>query len=453
MVRSDLPFGSEFSPSQIDLGVVLDLAKQAGGDWRQFEASVKARYFDSHQTSDYNRGKLANNTKLGMIAYGLIDRNASLTELGEELWALRSNPTEMFTQLARHILLNRHGLTLIDTIRDMEARREKITLIQLRQWMEERGVSFPRGGKHPSIMRLWLEKAGVFTTGWNVDERVLADILGAEDEEVQALASLGPQQRAYLRTLVSLSASLPQPSNEIEKLASAAYGVQFDEKNLSKSVLYPLRDLGYIDLTRGTRQTGRGAKPPLVSTTQKFQSDILGPLLKALEGDVRRDLRRMLRKSLPEVTRDIGSSDKHIRGLALEALAFYLMRLIDLTYVKTRLRGDQTGGAEVDLVFDGTRLMFSRWQIQCKNTKLLTTDDVAREVGLLDYIGSDVAVVVSTGRISAGARAFVEVVRRKIRQPIILVGPGLLKKLTVDPLAFAAAVRAQAPQALVAMSS
>ena len=72
--KSDLPFGSEFSPSQIDLRRALELAEQHGGDWRAFEAAVRSAWFESHSTSDYNRGKLANNTKLGMIAYGIIDR-------------------------------------------------------------------------------------------------------------------------------------------------------------------------------------------------------------------------------------------------------------------------------------------------------------------------------------------------------------------------------------------
>jgi len=70
----------------------------------------------------------------------------------------------------------------------------------------------------------------------------------------------------------------------------------------------------------------------------------------------------------------------HIRGLALEALAFKLMRIIDLDYVATRLRGNATGGAEVDLLFESSRLVFSRWQVQCKNTSRVTLDDVAKEV-------------------------------------------------------------------------
>lgn len=69
MQKSDLPFGSEFSPSQINLPNILELASIHGGNWHAFEASIRAAYFAAHKTSEYNQKKLANNTKLGMIAY------------------------------------------------------------------------------------------------------------------------------------------------------------------------------------------------------------------------------------------------------------------------------------------------------------------------------------------------------------------------------------------------
>ncbi len=64
MQRSDLPFGSEFSSAQIDLPVVLALAHRYGTDWSSFEDTLRDRYFADHKTSDDNKGKLANNTKL-----------------------------------------------------------------------------------------------------------------------------------------------------------------------------------------------------------------------------------------------------------------------------------------------------------------------------------------------------------------------------------------------------
>lgn len=96
--RSDLPFGSEFSPSQIELSHVLELAAKHGGDWNAFEEAVKAAYFEGHSTNEYNKRKLANNTKLGMIAYHLIDRDANLTDFGRKLYALRSDETKLYTE-------------------------------------------------------------------------------------------------------------------------------------------------------------------------------------------------------------------------------------------------------------------------------------------------------------------------------------------------------------------
>jgi hypothetical protein len=218
---SDLPFGSEFSPSQIQLPTVLEFAHEDGGDWRAFEAAVKAKYFGQNQTSDYNRGKLANNTKLGMIAYGIIERDAKLTDFGNKLYELRNNPSILHEELARHILLNLHGMTLVQCVQDIVAAGEDMDLIKLREWLEERGIHFPRGGKHPSIMRLWLEEAGVFTSGWHVSEARLKDLIGTGTEQFDALASLRPAQKIFLKTLGNIAGPGPYPSNEVEKLATA----------------------------------------------------------------------------------------------------------------------------------------------------------------------------------------------------------------------------------------
>jgi site-specific DNA-methyltransferase (cytosine-N4-specific) len=145
MKRSDLPFGSEFSPSQIELPAVLEMAELHGGDWKAFEAEVRAAYFDSHSTTDYNRGKLANNTKLGMIAYGIIDRDANLTDFGKELHALKDDEAELYARLAKHILLNLHGMTLVRCIQDMVAAGEVVSLTTLRDGLAARGVHYPSG--------------------------------------------------------------------------------------------------------------------------------------------------------------------------------------------------------------------------------------------------------------------------------------------------------------------
>ena len=91
------------------------------------------------------------------INYQIIDDDIRFTDFGKLLYQLRDAGGNLYAELAKHILLNLHGLTLVQCVRDMEASGERVDLVKLREWLQERGIHFPRGGKHPSMMRLWLE--------------------------------------------------------------------------------------------------------------------------------------------------------------------------------------------------------------------------------------------------------------------------------------------------------
>jgi hypothetical protein len=448
MAKSDLPFGSEFSPSQIELPRVLEFAHAHGGDWKAFEAAVREAYFESHQdTDDYNRAKLANNTKLGAFAYGIIDRNANLTEFGRRLYEVRTKETELYDELARHILLNLHGMTLVQCVQDMHAGGETVDLVKLREWMAERGINFPRGGKHPSMMRLWLAKAGVFIgKGWRVSQDRLHALLGVTYEEIEVLAKLSAEQRAYLKTLANMGGAGPYASNDIEKLANATYGIKFNEKNLPKSVLYPLQEKGFVTLVRATK--GGGAKPFQVTPTEKMRAEIIIPLLTQIEEQVNSDLRPFLQRPLADILAELPSSDRHVAGLALEALVIKLMRILDVTYVGTRLRGVATGGAEVDVIFETARLVFSRWQVQCKNTGQVSLDDVAKEVGLTHLLKSNVIVMASTGAIGAAARTYANKVMGDSNLCIVMMDRADIDAIEKNPAAIVDVFNREAKHAM-----
>ena len=445
--KSDLPFGSEFSPSQIELSKVLEFAKAHGGDWHAFEDKVRSTYFEGHSTSDYNRGKLANNTKLGMIAYGIIDRDAHLTEFGEKLFAVREDEIALYDRLAKHILLNLHGMSLVRCIQDMVAAGEQVNLTTLREGLAARGVHFPRGGKHPSMMRLWLAKAGVFVGNrWQIDPHRIESILGLNPDEFEVLADFTPEQRAFLRALANVGSVKPQPANEIAKLAAATYGVKFPEKSLPKLVLNALQDAGYITAEKTT--TGRGAKPFLVAPTPKLIADVVDPLLEQLKGQTDPKLLALLRTPLSDILDEIEDKDRYRAGLALEALAFKIMRLLDMTYVATRLRANQTGGAEVDLIFESARLIFSRWQVQCKNTSRVSLDDVAKEVGLTHFLKSTVIVIVTTGEIGAEARRYANKVMTDSNLAIVMVDGSDLTAISESPATILRAFQREARHAM-----
>ena len=404
--KSDLPFGSEFSPSQIELAKVLEFAVEHGGDWCAFVKAVRTTYFEKYKTKANNRAKLANNTRLGMIAYGIIDRrNAMLTFFGQQLYDIRHDENALYDLLAKHILLKLNGMTLIQCIRDMVVAGEQVTLTTLRESLAVRNIHFPSGGKHPSIMRQWLIKADVFVgKRWQLNEYRIEEILGINTDEFIVLSNFTIEQRAFLMALANMDKTEPQPANAIVRLATATYGVKFSEKSLPKLVLKDLESAGYITTKKTT--TGRGAKPFLVAPTDKLIADLVEPLFEQLQKQTDRKLLALLRKPLTTILEEMKSKDRHKSGLALEALAFKIMRLLDMTYVATRLRAKQTGGAEVDMIFESARLVYFRWQIQCKKTARVTLDDIAKEVGLTHFLKSNVIVMVTTGEIGGEARRY-----------------------------------------------
>ena len=445
--KSDLPFGSEFSPSQIELPRVLELAHAHSGDWRAFENAVRTSYFESHNTNSYNRGKLANNTKLGMIAYGIINRDASLTCLGRVLYDLRDDELALYKRFAKHILLNLHGMTLVECIKDMVAAGERVNLTTLREGLASRNVHYPSGGKHPSMMRLWLAKAGVFVGNrWLFNITRIDEILGVNSDEFDVLANFTSEQRAFLRALANTGSTEPQNANEIARLAAVTYGVKFPEKSLPKLVLNVLEEAGYIATKKTT--SGRGAKPFLVTPTTKMVADVVEPLLEQLKVQTDPKLRALLRTPLSVILEEIEDKDRYKAGLALEALAFKIMRLVNMDYVATRLRANQTGGAEVDLVFEGAHLVYSRWQIQCKNSRSVSLDDVAKEVGLTHFIKSNAIIIVTTGIVGGEARRYANKIMADSNLVIVMLDGGDLDTISDRPSAILRAFEREAQHAM-----
>jgi site-specific DNA-methyltransferase (cytosine-N4-specific) len=132
--RSELPFGSEFSPSQIELPVLLDFAISHDGDVKSLQSAIQARFFTKHGGGNAeNQKKLAMNCRLGMKAYGLIDENANVSDFGRELYAMKDDSSKLYESLARYILLHLKGMALVQCIRDMTAAGEVVNLTTLRE--------------------------------------------------------------------------------------------------------------------------------------------------------------------------------------------------------------------------------------------------------------------------------------------------------------------------------
>lgn len=431
MTRKDsnmlsLPFGSEFSPNQIDLPTLLEICKENEGDCASIEKNIIKTFFSDKE--NYPE-KLGMNCRLGLQCYKVLNENCELTNLGNQMYEARYD-NKLYWIFAKHILLNLNGLVFLQSLNERIVAGEKITLANMKKIIELKGLTYPNGGKHPSILRLWLDKIGLTNKKWEVNEDVLKQVLGTTDKS-SALAELDNLQIAFLKALINSGQTKPQPASNIVKLAQSVYGLTFPEKSLPKLVLNKLVEAKLIIAEKTTE--GRGAKPFLVSLHPDVKPEIIIPTLAQLKKKLDKKLLELIRKPMSDILTDIKSDSTFISGLALEALAFKLMQLLDMEYMATRLRGEQTGGAEVDLLFESSRLVYSRWQIQCKNTKTVTLDPVAKEVGLTHFLKSNVIIVITTGAFTNEARKYSNAIMKDSNLSIVLLDGSDIEKISKEP--------------------
>jgi len=451
--KSEIPFGAQFSPNQVELSELLNIIRAYAGNRTQITEAIRDTFFTT-QASD-QRWTLADNCVLAMRAYGLLDEDgAAPTDLALELADVVDNKLALYEAFARHILTNLRGITFVETIMMMQSAGEEVTLHTLHQRLEQRGLHVPRGAVHLSSMRLWLAQAGIFdptvSSGsrlYQVDQSRFNNILGIGLDEIDRLTALNGEQRAFLRGLVRIAEPDPYIANKVADLATMLYSAQFNHKELPKTVLFPLRDLGYIEVSKSTE--GRGAKPYEVVRTAKFHTELSDPILIAAAERAELVPVELFKRPLADILADLKSEDRYIKGKALELLAIYLTRLIDLEFKVWRVRGADTGGAEVDAIVEGARLIFSRWQIQAKNTSIVRLDDIAKEVGLaLTFTYSNVVMVVTTGEFTRDAYTYATHVMRTSNLNVITLNGAELDQLSRDPISISELLNGKAQRAM-----
>lgn len=442
MSKSNLPFGAEFSPSQIDLVELLRIVKENEGDLKAIEARIKAVYFSKRNISDANKDKLALNTRIALQSYQLITESGYLTEVGNELYSyIRESAinedvlNKMYLRFAQHIYTRLGGHLLVEAIRYLRGSGLKVTREAIKNHLRDYyGIYIPPNGRHISTMKLWLEKAGILTKNYEVNEGCLEQVLNVSKNTFADIYNLTEPQRDFLRALATmLETGRCYSSSSIVKKAMELYGTKFPEGFIPKEILYPLQAKGFITLERGTKEKGRGAKPFKVCPTEKFKVEVLRPILDDLANKQTPLLIGFAQKTLKEILDDLNSQSKHKRGMALEALALNIMFRLGLRFVDRRRRASDTGGAEVDLLFESDRLFYSRWQVQCKNTNRVGIEDIIREVGVQPLLKSNVIVLITTGVFTKQAWEFAAKIMRYTNIAIIMIDGTHLKYISEDP--------------------
>lgn len=434
-----LPYGAEFSPEKINLSEVLQIASKLDGE----DASKLVDLLDKKY---FNNLAMASNCKNSMVAYEILQSGGgvNLSDFGNELISL-STDEKKYDAMAKRILMYLNGLMFVEAIREIRIGGGKPSLERLTDTLNLMGCEpLSRTNKHVATMKKWLEKAKVLD-GWDIKDKKLSSLIGMENEEIEILKGLTPIQVFFLRALCNSDSDDYQNSAKIRDLATASFNVIFPAKNFSAQIINPLVSKGLIE--KKPSNSSHGGNAPEVKVVDAVKNQIQAPILKQLQIVAGKAVIPYFQKSLAELREEIDSTDTYIRGLALEAFAIKIMRIVNLDFIGTRLKGNETGGAEVDVLFDATRLNYSRWQVQCKNTPKVSLDQVAKEVGLSNLLKTNVIVILTTGKVVEPAKVYANKIMGKMNLCIVFIEGDDINDILNDPSSIVEVLNREAKKA------
>lgn len=426
MADFKLPYGAEFSPDKIKIKEVLKMASSHEGQPSdKLVTDLAKKYYKKHHV-------MASNCKNSMVAYEILETGGGVTlsAFGNELLTM-TNEAEIYDAMAKHILTHLSGLMFIEAIRTISQGGNRPTLESMTETLNLMGCEeLSKTNKHVATMKKWLEKAKVLN-GWEIKEKKLESLIGVKEADIKVLRGLTREQACFIKALCNTGSDDYQNASKIRDLATASYYVDFPAKNFANAIIKPLEDKKLIEKKPSASSHGGNSSEIKLESTVK--AEVLAPVLEQIEIIAGKEVIQYCQKSLEDLRTEIDSTDTHVKGLALEAFAIKMMRIINLDFIGTRVKGSETGGAEVDVLFDTTRLNYSRWQVQCKNTPKVSIDQVAKEVGLSHVLKTNVIVILTTGKATSTAKEYATTIMREMNLCIIFIEADDIDEILSSP--------------------
>ncbi|MGC9449737.1 restriction endonuclease [Cereibacter johrii] len=427
-----LPSFNDFSPAIIgDVRIPLRILDTLAPNMPAIIAEWDRVFFQSAGNK-----RASTNIPATLTSLGLMTRTPpAITEPAKAILAA-ADAVSAAQAMVRHIVDTRHGVTIIDAVRSLNTRGDKLTKDSLKRELEVIGIQGLSNATtdHTTLLN-WMIEAGLFERNGRdnpqPNEAVMKATLGISASERSSFADLPLSQQIFLQTLRRVAEANSGgviAAKQIIDECLRDHRARFDEDQIRAKVIKPLAEAGWLDLPPSTSK-GRGGKSGLIVPSAKLLGIPIEAVLPNFDQVVPSDLRAKIDLPASEVRRLLASQEIYDRGLGLELLALKMILDIGLEPRAFRLRSRDTAYAEVDLTAEGKNLLFSRWNFQCKCVGgRVSLGDVAKEVGLAIYSKAHVVAVVTTGDFSSEAVAYAREITQATHLQFLLVNGSVVRQ-------------------------
>lgn len=449
MTPKRLPSFNDFSPKILgkDIRKCLQvIADHSGNDQKIFEEWAKL-YFNNEQNKRSSTNIPATLRSTGLIA---ASKPLKLSLVGEAILQAPSE-IESIRSFCAHLIQHHNGDILLRAISGLNKRGVPISKKNLAECLKIEGITnLSTNTTDHSTMKNWMVASGLISKDGTANDAVFENVLGVSSTDSNDLAALPLAQQVFLSQLRRehvTGGPGPFSANKILRPCLEQYPDVFDEAQFAKKVREPLVTDGWIEV-EGLATGAHGGKSGKIKGSSRLLAIPLSQVIPDFESAVPADLRARIDCPLSQIKADLFGNDTHLGGLALELLALRIILDLGLNPKGFRVRSKDSAHAEVDLIAEGSHLLFSRWTFQCKRhtgSAKVSLSDVAKEVGIALYVKAHVIVMVTTGSFTADARKYADAMTSDTTLQFLFVdGKTLSKYLTNDKSVLLAHARANA---------
>lgn len=415
MTSRRLPSFNDFSPEILksDLRICLAAIRDCDGDDAKVVDAWAKEFFGgaANKRSQANIPATLRSTGLSTGT-----RPLALSSFGTAVLAAPSakNASQIF---CAEMIRKHNGDLLLKAMAALRRRNEVITKESLKAELKREGVeALSTNTTDHTTLKNWFVNAGIIDLQGVPNDALLKELLGISTAEMDEWSGLSLPQQIFLQHLrrEHIAEDGPFPARDLLRPCMEMYPDLFDQAQFAKQIQKPLVAADWIVVT-GLASGTHGGKSGRIRGALKLLDIPVERVIPDFDSAVPSDLRARIDTPLAEIRKNLLSSDTHLGGLALELLSLRMVIDLGLDPRHFRLRSSQTAHAEVDLLAEGSHLMFSRWTFQCKrygknSTTKVGLSEVAKEVGIALFVKAHVVVMVTTTSFTADARRYADVI-------------------------------------------
>lgn len=434
-----LPSTNEFTPNIIDLFFCLEAIKTSN-DRSQFIDKVRDEYFlekAKTRTDPKERliqqNKLAGNVLIGLRNYLLVkEEQIELTALGNQILNEPEKAKDVFAKHLVDILCGTEILLSMDRLksRGVSPRNKKLLADELNSLgiQTKTGRNVSQSTTDHTKFATWLNWCEILDDSDSIIEERFHNIIGRNSGLTSSLWALSDEQFIFLKHLWEEDRTKEQSSYTVKSLVNdskAHYGDYISKMDqIAANIIQPLEEAGFLKIHRTSE--GRGGNSGSVEPTQDL-SELTAKDFDNKNDNFNTDMR--VTKPLSQIFEEIESEDTHIKGIALEELSILIGQSLGLKFSSFRTMSSDTGGAEVDVIFEQQGIFYSKWLVQCKNTPKspIHVSTVAKEVGNALVNTANGVIIVTSGKFTKAAVQYAEATMIKSNLQVHLIDGELLK--------------------------